>query len=253
MTIREVAALAGVSVRTLQHYDSKKLLCPARNPQNGYRDYTGAEVDKLQQILFFKSCGFTLGQIKSMMDSPQFDRREALLWQKRYLLHEKARIDAMLQALDKTLNTSERIGEETTMAAEEKRAGFDFSRNPYEEEARRRWGDRIVDESNARLAGKSPAEQAAMGEEMSALFTRLADLRTQNPASAAVQAEMEAMYRFFNDNFAHYTPQAFAGLGQMYVCDERFTQNIDQFGQGLSAFLEKAMGIYAEQQENTGR
>ena len=247
MNIREVAALAGVSVRTLQHYDSKQLLTPSRNAQNGYRAYTDEDVTRLQQILFFKACGFTLGRIKAILDDPAYDREEALVWQRRYLLHEKARLDAMLDTLDKTLRDLQTHGKDVPdMTQADKLAGFDFTRNPYEEEARRRWGDKAVDESNAKLASKTETEQAEMAREMEDLFRELAALRTESPAAGAVQEAVGRLYRYFNDNFAHYSPQAFAGLGEMYVADERFTQSIDRLGPGLSAFLQKAMALYAQ-------
>ena len=82
---------------------------------------------------------------------------------------------------------------------------------------------------------------------MEDLFQRLAKFRHLDPANAEVQDEMKSMYAFFNANFGyHYTPEAFRGLGQLYVQDERFTQNIDQYGEGLAAFLSRAMTIYAD-------
>ena len=82
MSPNEVAALAGVSVRTLHHYDRIGLLCPGRNADNGYREYAEKDLDLLQQILFFKACGFSLAQIQTMLQSPAFDRDEAYALQK---------------------------------------------------------------------------------------------------------------------------------------------------------------------------
>lgn len=242
MNPNEVAALAGVSVRTLHHYDRIGLLCPSRNADNGYRAYSGEDLDLLQQILFFRECGFSLAQIQAMLQSPAFDRDQAFALQKNWLLHERDRIDAMLRTLEQTMRASKG---ERSMTPQEKFAGFDLTGNPYEDEARRLWGDETVDQSNAKLAALTPDGRNEVAAGMHALFTELAALRGEAPESAVAQAAMEKMYRTFNQNFASYTPQAFAGLGQLYVSDERFTKNIDRYGEGLSQFLARAMAIYA--------
>jgi DNA-binding transcriptional MerR regulator len=242
MNVSEVAELTGVSVRTLHHYDQIGLLCPKRNPENGYREYSDGELDLLQQILFFRECGFSLASIQTLLASPTYDRDQVFALQRNYLLREKRRIDAMLGTLEKTMKASKG---ELTMTPEEKFAGFDFTDNPYEEEARRLWGDEKVDQSNRKIAALTADGRKAITKEMHDLFTELAALRHEAPDSAKAQAAMEEMYRYFNRSFAAYTPEAFAGLGQMYIADERFTKNIDRYGEGLSRFLAEAMAVYA--------
>lgn len=244
MKTNEVAALTGISVRTLHHYDKIGLLCPDRELENGYRDYSEENLDRLQQILFFKECGFPLTVIRQMLESPSFDREQAFELQEGYLLHEKKRIEAMLDTLSKTKQAWKG---EITMTHTEKFGGFDLSHNPYEEEARRLWGDQAIDQYNAKIKSMAPKAQQDISKSMEQLFQNLAKFRHLDPASSEVQVEMKAMYDFFNANFGyHYTPEAFAGLGQLYVQDERFTKNIDQFGEGLSAFLSRAMALYAD-------
>lgn len=244
MKTNEVAALTGVSVRTLHYYDKIGLLCPHRDAENGYRSYSEENLDRLQQILFFKECGFPLTVIRQLLENPAFDREKAFELQEHYLLHEKKRLDAMLETLSKS---KQAYKGEITMTHTEKFSGFDLSHNPYEEEARRLWGDQAIDQSNAKIKSMSPEEQQGISNGMNHLFQKLATLRHLDPASAEVQAEMKTMYEFFNANFGyHYTPEAFGGLGQLYVQDERFAQNIDQYGEGLAAFLSRAMAIYAD-------
>ena len=133
------------------------------------------------------------------------------------------------------------------MTDKEKFKGFDFSSNPYEQEARQRWGDEAVDKSNRKLGAMSASEKQKMGDTMNGLFEKLGGLRHEAPDSPAVQAAVGELYAFLNSGFGvHYTPEAFAGLGQMYADDERFTKNIDRFGEGLSVFLRDAMGVYAQ-------
>jgi DNA-binding transcriptional MerR regulator len=247
MNTNEVAGLTGVSVRTLHHYDKIGLLNPNRNPENGYREYSDDDLDLLQQILFFKACGFSLAEIKKLLSNPNFDREKAFMVQKKYLLHEKKRIDAMLDTLEKTMKSWK--GEQN-MTQKEKFGGFDMTHNPYEEEARRLWGDEAVDASNARIESLSSDEQKEVAEGMEGLFQDLARIRNESPDSQTAQNAMENMYGYFNKNFGYqYSLEAFAGLGQLYVEDQRFTKNIDKYGEGLSAFLSQSMSIYAQNQK----
>ncbi|MDL2288684.1 MerR family transcriptional regulator [Oscillospiraceae bacterium OttesenSCG-928-F05] len=244
MTVHDVAKMSGLSVRTLRHYDHIGLLTPARRKENGYRDYSEEDLAALQQILFFRACGFPLAQIGALIHSPDFDKEKALIFQKNSLLHERARIDAMLATLEQTLRALER---KRPMTAKERFKGFDFSKNPYEAEARKLWGDGPVDASNAHTSALSEVEKQNLSDGMDALFRSLAAHRHLPYDSAEAQAAIGEMYQYFNQNFGHhYTPDAFEGLGKLYVSDARFTENIDAYGDGLSAFLEKAMGYFAE-------
>lgn len=247
MNAKKVAKITGVSVRTLHHYDTISILSPGRNPENGYREYSEDDMDRLQQILFFKECGFSLSQIKELLSNPSFDREKAFNLQKKYLLHEKRRIEMMLETLEKSVqNMKGRM----TMSIKDKFHGFDFTNNPYEDEARRLWGDKAVDQSNAHIKSLSQNEQETIAKGMDALFTDLAKIRKEAPDSATAQAAMAKMYSHFNANFGfRYSLEAFAGVGQMYVTDERFTENVDKYGDGLAKFLSETMKIYAESQK----
>ena len=243
MTIYEVASVTGCSVRTLHHYDKIGLLCPVRNAENNYRVYTDLDLDRLQQILFFKECGFALANIRNILESPSFNRAEAFALQRKYLLHERARLDTMLAVLDKSMDAAKG---EIAMSQSEKFAGLSFEGNPYEEEARALWGNEAVDKNERHLAGLSAGERADVTAKMNALYAKLAALRGGAPDSEETQKLIHKMYGFFNNSFGiHYTIEAFAGLGRMYVEDERFTRNINKFGDGLAAFLMKAMEAYA--------
>lgn len=239
MNAKEVATITGVSVRTLHHYDQIGLLCPNRNENNDYREYTDTDLDELQQIMFFKECGFSLKRIKDLLSSPSFNKNQAFAIQEKYLLNEKQRIEAMLDTLHKTMKATKG---ELIMSQKDKFVGFDFKENPYLQEAQERWGE----DSISYLNSLSTEEKDAMSDKMNALFSELAELRHEAPESELVQAAMDKMYHFFNDNFGyHYSPEAFAGIGCMYVEDDRFTKSIDQFGTGLAEFLSKAIEVYS--------
>ncbi|UAT30949.1 MerR family transcriptional regulator [Bacillus badius] len=242
MKIKEVADIAGISVRTLHHYDQIGLLRPTSTTEAGYRLYTDEDLEALQQILFFKELGFPLKKIKEIIESPSFNRQEALELHQKMLLEKRRRLDQMIATVAKTI---QHMKGDIHMTNKEKFAGFDFSQNPFEQEARERWGNEAVDASNAKLASLSKDEKDGFAEEMNALYARLAALRHTSPHSDEAQAAIKEWYVLLN-RMGNYSLDAFKGLGQLYISDERFTKNIDQFGEGLAQFMCEAMSIYTD-------
>ncbi|AHI55037.1 MerR family transcriptional regulator [Listeria ivanovii] len=244
MQTKELAELTGVSVRTLHHYDKIGLLIPQKDNVNGYRIYSEQDVDKLQQILFFKELDFPLKKIKQILDDPSFDKSVALSLQQNILIEKKKRIEKMLTTLNQTIKNEKG---EITMTHEEKFTGFDFSNNPYEEEARTLWGDKVVEQANANISNLTKTEQQTIKESFDNEFRNLAAVRKRHPASEEAQFAMNHFFHYLNDNHGNiYSLEMFRGLGEMYVADERFTKNIDQFEDGLAMFLKEAMRVYAE-------
>jgi DNA-binding transcriptional MerR regulator len=244
MKVKEVAELVGISIRTLHHYDEINLLNPQQLTSSGYRLYSTEDLERLQQILFFRELGFSLKEIKKIIDNPAFDRREALHVQRNMLVEKRKRIDRMIATIDKTI---QHMKGEIQMTDQEKFEGFDFSRNPYEQEARERWGNEAVDRSQAKLDRLGKERQRALGEKMNAIYRELAALRDKEPGSEQAQTAIREWYNLLQEMTGQwYSPEAFKNLGQMYVDDERFTKNIDQFGNGLSRFMRDAMAIFAE-------
>jgi DNA-binding transcriptional MerR regulator len=243
MKVKEVADLVGISVRTLHYYDEIGLLTPEETTESGYRLYSDENLETLQQILFFKELGFPLKKIKEIINSPSFDRHEALVLQQKMLLEKRKRLDKMIATIEKTI---QHMKGEIHMTNKEKFEGFDFSQNPYEQEARELWGDEAVDKANAKLGNMTKEEQEAMSKEMNSIYQKLASLRNGSPESDEAQAAIKEWYDFLNNNFGNYSLEAFKGLGQMYVDDVRFTKNIDQFGEGLAKFMRDAMAVFAD-------
>ncbi len=241
MKVKEVANLVGISVRTLHHYDEIGLLTPDETTESGYRLYSNGNLETLQQILFFKELGFPLKKIKEIIMSPSFDHEEALQLHKKMLLEKRARLDKVIATINKTIQHTKG---EIDMTNKEKFEGFDFSHNPYEEEARERWGDEAVDKANKTAKGMSKEKQ----EEFNNIYRNLATLRNGAPDSKEAQSAIGVWYDYLQ-NFGEYSLEAFKGLGQMYVADERFTKNIDKFGEGLAQFMCDAMEVYADRKE----
>lgn len=238
MKVKEVADLVGISVRTLHHYDEIGLLTPEETTESGYRLYSDENLETLQQILFFKELGFPLKKIKDIINNPSFDRQEALVLHRKMLLEKRARLDKVIVTIDKTIQHSKG---EIQMTNKEKFEGFDFSQNPYEQEARERWGNEAVNKANKVASSMTKEKQ----EEYNAIYRKLAALRHNSPESEQAQEAIQEWYNYLQ-NFGHYSLDAFKELGQMYVDDERFTKNIDQFGEGLAKFMRDAMAVYAD-------
>ncbi|MDO3411957.1 MerR family transcriptional regulator [Saccharibacillus sp. CPCC 101409] len=242
--VKEVSKLAGVSVRTLHHYDEIGLLKPAQVGESGYRFYSEEDLERLQQILFFRELGFGLKEIKRMMDSPSFDRIEALELQRRMLEEKLEQTRSMIENIGRTIRHARG---EIQMTQKQRFEGMDFTHNPYEQEARERWGDAAVDDANRRLEQRTqtPEMRADLQEEWDRRMNEMAQARHEDPASPRAQKLIGGWYDYLQ-TFGSYSHEAFAGLGRMYVQDERFTQNIDRCGEGLAAWMSEAMTIFSE-------
>jgi DNA-binding transcriptional MerR regulator len=246
MKIKEVADLVGISVRTLHHYDEIGLLIPDEITDSGYRFYSDKNLETLQQILFFRELGFPLKKIKEMINRPSFDRQQALELQKCMLLDKRTQIDKMISTIDKTIR---HMKGEIHMNNKEKFEGFSFDTNPYEQEARERWGDQAVEKAKEKVGSFSDKKKRELADEMNQIYRELAVHRKESPSSFEAQGAIEKWYNYLNRHFGHYTYDAFKGLGQLYVQDSRFTHNIDQFGDGLAKFMAEAMAIFADTQK----
>ena len=235
----EVARMSGISSRTLRHYDHVGLLTPADTGAGGLRRYGRAELLRLQHVLLLRELGLGLADVAAVLDGA-VDEIDALHRHRERLLVEAARLRRLADTVDRTI--TERTGG-TTMNAEEIFDGF--RRDPYAAEARERWGEQAV-ESQRRTAGWDDATAARVRDEGEAIHRALAAARragtpTDDPAVQDVVARHHAwVSRFWTPDAA-----AYAGLGRLYVDDERFTATIDAHEPGLAAYLCAAMAVYA--------
>jgi len=239
--IKGAAELSGVSVRTLHHYDEIGLLSP-RTGNQGYRVYEQEDLIRLQQILFFRELDFPLSRIKELLNSPQFDRDEALEIQRKALLEKRERLNQMIKTIDETILETKG---ERKMSNEERFAGFDFSKNLYEQEAIDRWGSEAVETVKKNTEELPDNERKGLERDFNNLFHKLAKNMESGPESTETQQSVEKWYKYLN-KIGNYSPQAFKGLGEMYVEDSRFLVNMEQYGEGFAAFMRKAMAVYAE-------
>ncbi|CQR48428.1 HTH-type transcriptional activator mta [Paraliobacillus sp. PM-2] len=239
MKVKEVADLVHISVRTLHHYDEIGLLKPDTITQSGYRNYSQKNLDDLQQILFFRALDVPLKKIIEIMQDPTYDRKKTLQLHRHNLLQRQKQITQMIEKIDRTLLHDEG---EIMMTNEEKFKGFSFTNvNLYEKEAKDKWGNQTVDEVNKRIKGS----EEELTTRMNQIYADLATIRHTSPASEEAQVQIEKWFYLLNE-MGNYSLETFAGLGEMYVADERFTKNINQFGDGLATFMRDAMNFYAK-------
>ena len=248
-TVQKLGQLAGISTRTLRYYDEIGLLKPARINSSGYRIYGTAEVDRLQQILFYRELGVNLDSIKEIMTSEKFDGATALKEHREKLLEKREQLDLLIENVDKSIQLTER---KIIMTDEEKFEGFkqklvDDNEQKYGKEIREKYGEDAVNKSNAKVKGMTQAqyEDVTKLEEQLALSLKAA-MATGNPAGELAQKAADLHRQWLSFYWDQYTKEAHAGVAQMYVDDERFTAYYDKIQPGAAVFLRDAVHIYTK-------
>jgi len=241
LTVSQVARTSGVTVRTLHHYDEIGLLSPSSRSAAGYRLYLDPDLERLQEILFYRELGFALDEIRGMAERPDHNREAALRHQRALLSSRVTHLEAMIDAVDAALE-AERSG--FKMSKEEMFEVFgDFDPKAYEEEVEERWSGPLLAESKRRTGryGKEQwkaikAEEKEIGDAFAASLASGAD-----PASAEARAVAER-HRLHIDRWFYPCPHPMhAGLAQMYVADARFAAYWEKFGPCLADFVKDAI------------
>lgn len=243
LQIKEFAEMTSVSVRTLHYYDEIGLLKPSFvDEQNGYRFYEENSLERMQEILFYRELDFSLKSIAEILASPNYDKQKALAEQKRLLMLKKERLTRLIAALEQAEKG------EITMSAFDN-SEYEIARQQYEDEAKRRWGDTdAYRESQAKTAGYSKDKWNDVLNGMNGVFAEFAECKKcgESTDSDAAQQLVKKLQDYITSNFYHCTNEILAGLGQMYVCDERFKNNIDKNGEGTAEFVSEAIKIYCK-------
>lgn len=240
-TIGGVARLAGITVRTLHHYDTIGLLTPSERRGNRYRGYTGADISRLQQILAYRELDLSLDEIRRLLDAPT-DAVTALMQARRRIAEQIDRLQRIIEGLDAAIS-AETKG--TDMTPEEKLRAFgDFDPDVFAEEAKERWGDTGAYAESARRTGSYTADDwqdvSAEAEKVNQGFLRL--MAAGTPADSAEAAALVDAHRtHITKWFYECTPEIHAGLGAMYIADARFRTNINKAGDGLAEYQSAAI------------
>lgn len=242
--IHQLAKLAGVSVRTLHYYDRIGLLKPAEVGDNGYRIYSRSEVFRLQEILSFRELGFCLTDIKTIVNSPNFNRNEALREQKRLLQMKVSRLNDLITTIDRSIY-SPKGGENMDTKGMFAALG-DKQLNEYMEEAKVRWGNTDAYKSSMeKVKYWTKEDYQRFKTEGQKFGVSLAKVMDKDINSSEVMGLIEKHYRG-TQNFYDCSFEFYRKLAQMYVDDKRFKSYYDKFRPGLAQWLHKAINIYCD-------
>ena len=232
MQVKEFAELTGVSVRTLHYYDEIGLLKPSEvDAQTGYRFYDEKSLERMQEILFYRELDFSLKTIRQIISSPDYDKQQALTRQRKLLLAKKERLERLIDALDG-------LGKGEGFMKNE----YEDLKNKYAEEVKQRWGDTAAyRESEER--GTNFVKAATLLDAVMESFAEL-DRSGAAPDSEPAKIMVEKLQQCITNNFYTCTDEILAGLGEMYVADERFRKNIDKHGEGTAEYISKCIKNY---------
>jgi DNA-binding transcriptional MerR regulator len=242
-TVGEVARLAGITVRTLHHYDRIGLVCPSGRTPSGYRVYDAADLDRLRQVLVYRQLGFALEEIRALVDDPGVDTVGHLSRQRELLVERGERLAAMVAAIDRQLE-ARMNGMRLTPAEQVEVFGTDQVGGAWADEAEQRWGDtdayrqsarraaRYTKDDWVRIRGESEANLRAFGDALRA------GLPTDGPeARALAEQHRQHIVRWFYD----CSYEIHRGLATMYVADERFTRTYENVAPGLAQYVHDAI------------
>ena len=237
-SIREVAKMTGVSTRTLRYYDAIGLLKPLYTNDSGYRYYGEEELDRLQQILFYKERGLGLQCILEILDKEEFDTLGALYEHLFELQNQKIRIEKLILTVNKTIDSLEGRGK---MSSAEKFEAFKQQQVQQNEED-------SVRESNAKMMKMTEEEYKKFQNAEALIKEKLQEaVRSHADPSGEIGEEITELHKnWISMTWGQYRPEAHRGLAEMYVQDERFLEYYDEEVSGCAEFLKAAVLYWAK-------
>ncbi len=244
MSVKKISEMTGISIRTLHYYDEIGLLKPTEISGSGYRFYDEAALERLQQILLFRELEFPLREIKKIMDSPDFDRSDAVERQIELLTLKKEHLENVIlyargikflgvKAVDFSVFDRRKI-------------------NEYSREARKLWGNTDEFREYERKAeNRTEQDEEKLSEETMKIFAEFGAMKNLPPESEEVQTQVKKLQDFMTENFFTFTPKILKAMGKMYSGGGDFTKNIDSVGgNGTAEFVTKAIDIYVGNDES---
>ncbi|EYT80277.1 MerR family transcriptional regulator [Streptomyces sp. NPDC003703] len=249
-TVGQVAGFAGVTVRTLHHYDDIGLLVPGGRSHAGHRRYDDADLDRLQRILFYRELGFPLDEVAALLDDPDADPRAHLRRQYELLTARIDKLQRMAAAVEQAME-ARRMGIDLT--PEERFEVFgDKDPEQYAEETEQRWGGtEAYAESRRRAARYTKEDWKRIKAEADAWEERYTALAAagEPPAGPAAMDLAEEHRRHIGTWFFTCPYEMHRCLAEMYVADERFTAYYDAMRPGLAEHLKEAILANAARHE----
>jgi DNA-binding transcriptional MerR regulator len=243
-TVSQLARAAGVSVRTLHHYDKIGLLHPAARTASGYRVYGRAELLRLQQIIYFKKLYFPLGRIRTILDDPAFDKVQALERHRDLLGKQIAHLKRMQATIDRTIQDER--DKAMTLTDDELYEGLSNEQiERYKREAREMYDPAVVAESERRVSGMTKEQWRELQAEGDAVTRGLAALTDRAPSDPEVQALIARHYAWI-ETFWTPTAETYRGLGRGYASHPEFRAFYDRHKTDMADFLSAAMAYFAD-------
>ena len=213
-----------------------------QNAKNGYRLYSNTDIERLQQILFFRELGFELKYIKSILDNPNFKKNDAMQKHKELLTLKLNRLKKLIDLVDKTMK-----GEIEMSFNEFDMTEIEKAQSEYKKETEERWGNTEAYKQSQKITSTySKDDWAKITAESNDIHKRLAANMVKSPSSTEVQMLVAEWQAHITKYYYDCSKEILAGLGAMYVADERFTKNIDKNGKGLAEFMSKAINEYCK-------
>lgn len=237
-TVGSVAALTGLSVRTLHHYDHIGLVVPSVRTPAGYRGYTDADVERLHLVLAYRAAGLPLDEIGVLLDDPEVDELTRLQHQHTLLLERAAELQRTIKAVE-ALMDAHRSGIQLTAQEQVEIFGTTAFGEEYAAEAELRWGDTDAWKlSQRRAAQLTKQDWIDIKAEGDALLQDLAAAKRcgVRPGSSEAHA-LAARHRAAIERFYPCGGEMHRGLVEMYLADARFTAYYDDVEPGLAQFV----------------
>lgn len=240
MTVNEVSKLSGVSIRTLQYYDTIGLLPATAYTEAGYRLYDDTAMERLQQILLFKELEFSLKEIRQIIDAPNFDRSKALEQQVELLIIKKEHLEGLIafaqELKTKGVNTMDFTVFDTTKM------------DNYTKTAKEQWGQtQAYKEYEKRSIDRSSNTQKMIWQNLMDIFVKFGKMVDRKPEDSVVQLEVKNLQDYITKHFYECSNEILKGLGKMYASGGEFTENIDKAaGNGTAEFVAKAIEVYCK-------
>jgi DNA-binding transcriptional MerR regulator len=245
-TVKQLADLAGISRRTLHHYDEIGLLKPSTQGRNRYRYYNDEALLSLQQILFYRELGLSLSEIKEILSQPNFDVLGSLEAHRGELQKRVARLNRLIEMVDKTIL---HLNGGIAMSKEEIFTGFtEEEAEAYAEEARQRWDPKMVDESMRLWKSYSDEKKKAIIAEGGANYQEIFDNMDKGHDSPEVQAGVAKWHQHMR-YFYEPTIEILSGLGYGYRDDPQFRATFEKFSPMFPEFLCDAIQHYCQRKE----
>lgn len=240
MTVEKVSKLTGVSIRTLQYYDTIDLLKPCEYTEAGYRLYDDTSLERLQQIMLFKELEFPLKDIKKILDAPGYDKEKAIAQQIELLTLKKEHLENLID-FARGLNTKGVSNMDFS--------AFDTKKiDEYSKRAKEEWGETSqYKEFEEKTKGQTSDDKKMQASEFMQLFAEFGKMKEEAPSSEKAQAQVRKLQDYITEHYYKCTKEILKSLGNMYCAGGEFTENIDKAGgKGTADFTAEAIKIFCK-------